>query len=153
MLGKVIGVDMTPEMLEKAQNNALKYGYSNVEFRFGDIEALPVEDKSVDVIISNCVINLAPDKEKVFREAFRVLKPGGRIYISDIVLLAELPEDLRNDKDLLAGCVAGAILKEDYLNLLNKAGFSVEILSEDANVNKKQHKELPVESLRLKACV
>ncbi|MDQ1253767.1 MAG: arsenite methyltransferase [Euryarchaeota archaeon] len=151
--GKVIGVDMTPEMLEKAQNNALKYGYSNVEFRFGDIEALPVEDKSVDVIISNCVINLAPDKEKVFREAFRVLKPGGRIYISDIVLLAELPEDLRNDKDLLAGCVAGAILKEDYLNLLNKAGFSVEILSEDANVNKKQHKELPVESLRLKACV
>jgi len=144
---------MTPEMLEKAQNNALKYGYSNVEFRFGDIEALPVEDKSVDVIISNCVINLAPDKEKVFREAFRVLKPGGRIYISDIVLLAELPEDLRNDKDPLAGCVAGAILKEDYLNLLNKAGFSVEILSEDANVNKKQHKELPVESLRLKACV
>jgi SAM-dependent methyltransferase len=150
--GKVIGVDMTPEMLEKAQANALNYGYSNVEFRFGDIEALPVEDKSVDVIISNCVINLAPDKEKVFSEAFRVLKTGGRMYISDMVLLAELPEDLKNDKDLLAGCVAGAILKEDYLNLLNKVGFSVEILSEDASVNKKQYKGLPVESLRLKAC-
>jgi ubiquinone/menaquinone biosynthesis C-methylase UbiE len=150
--GKVIGVDMTPEMLEKAQNNALKYGYSNVEFRFGDIEALPVEDKSVDVIISNCVINLAPDKEKVFREAFRVLKPGGRMYISDMVLLAELPEDLRNDKDMLAGCVAGAILKEDYMNLLKKAGFSVEILTEDPNVNKEQYKGLPIESLRLKAC-
>ena len=119
---------MTPEMLEKAQANALKYGYSNVEFRFGDIEALPVEDNSVNIIISNCVINLAPDKEKVFREAFRVLKPGGRMYISDMVLLAELPEDLKNDKDLLAGCVAGALLKEEYLRLLKKAGFSVEIL-------------------------
>ena len=144
---------MTPEMLERAQANALKYGYSNVEFRLGDIEALPVENKSVDVIISNCVINLAPDKDKVFREAFRVLKPGGRMYISDMVLLAELPEDLKNDKDLLAGCIAGAILKEEYLSLLEKVGFSVEIQSEDTDISKSQYKGLPVESLRLKACV
>jgi arsenite methyltransferase len=150
-LGKVIGVDMTPEMLEKAQVNALKYGYSNVEFRFGDIEALPVEDRSVDAIISNCVINLAPDKEKVFREAFRVLKPGGKMYISDMVLLAELPEDLRNDKDLLAGCIAGALLKEEYLRLLKKAGFSVKILHEDFDINERQYRSLPVESLKLKA--
>jgi SAM-dependent methyltransferase len=124
--GKVIGVDMTPEMVEKAQANARKYGYLHVGFRRGDIENLPVEDSSVDVIISNCVINLAPDKEKVFREAFRVLKPEGRIYISDMVLLDELPEDLKNDHDLLAGCVAGALLKDEYLRLLKKAGFSVE---------------------------
>lgn len=149
--GKVIGVDMTPEMLEKAKANALKYGYSNVEFRLGDIEVLPVEDKYIDVIISNCVINLAPDKEKVFREGYRVLKPGGRMYISDMVLLAELPEELRNDKELLAGCVAGAVLKADYLGLLEKTGFSVEIQSEDASISKKQYKGLPVESLRLKA--
>jgi arsenite methyltransferase len=151
--GKVIGVDMTQTMLEKARMNALQYGYSNVEFRLGDIEALPVEDRSVDIIISNCVINLAPDKEKVFAEAFRVLKPGGRMYISDMVLLAELPEDLKNDKDLLAGCVAGAILKEEYLMLLEKAGFSVEILHEDVSISKRQYKELPVESLKLKAWV
>ncbi len=119
--GKVIGVDMTPEMVEKAQANARQYGYSNIEFRHGDIEALPVEDSSVDVIISNCVINLAPDKEKVFREAFRVLKPEGRMYISDMVLLEDLPEYLKNDNDLLAGCVAGAVLKEEYLRLLKKS--------------------------------
>lgn len=149
--GKVIGVDMTPEMLEKAKANALKYGYSNVEFLFGDIEALPVEDKSVNIVISNCVINLAPDKEKVFREAFRVLKPGGRMYLSDMVLLAELPEDLKNNKDLLAGCVAGALLKEEYLRHLKEAGFSVEILSEDSEISERQYGKLPVESLKLKA--
>lgn len=151
--GKVIGVDMTPEMLEKAKANALKYGYSNVEFRSGDIEALPVEDKSVDIVISNCVINLAPDKEKVFREAFRVLKPGGRMYLSDMVLLAELPEDLKNDRDLLAGCVAGALLKEEYLRLLREAGFSVEILNEDTEISERQYGSLPVESLKLKAWI
>ncbi len=151
--GKVIGVDMTPEMIEKAHANAQKYGYSNVEFRHGDIEALPVEDSSVDVIISNCVINLAPDKEKVFREAFRVLKPEGRMYISDIVLLEDLPEELKNDNGLLAGCIAGAVLKEDYLKLLKKAGFSIEILNEDLDISKRQYGELPVESLKLKAWV
>jgi SAM-dependent methyltransferase len=149
--GKVIGVDMTQAMIEKAQANALKYGYSNVEFRLGDIEALPVESGSVDAIISNCVINLAPDKEKVFREAFRVLKSGGAMYVSDMVLLAELPEDLRNDKDLLTGCVAGALLKEEYLGLLKKVGFSVEILGEDTSLNKKQYVGLPIESLKVKA--
>jgi len=151
--GKVIGVDMTQEMVEKAQGNARKYGYSNVEFRQGDIEALPLDDRSVDVIISNCVINLAPDKEKVFREAFRVLKPGGRMYVSDMVLLEDLPEDLKNDCDMLAGCVAGALLKEEYLELLKKAGFSVKILAEDSDISKRQYGGLPVESLKLKAWV
>jgi ubiquinone/menaquinone biosynthesis C-methylase UbiE len=149
--GKVIGVDMTQAMIEKAKANALKYGYSNVEFRLGDIEALPVESNSVDVIISNCVINLAPDKEKVFKEAFRVLKPGGSMYISDMVLLAELPEEMKNDEDLLTSCLAGALLKEDYLRLLNKAGFSIEILNEDQYINKKQYNGLLAESLKLKA--
>ncbi len=151
--GKIIGVDMTQSMLEKARANALRYGYSNVEFRLGDIEELPIENRSIDVIISNCVINLAPDKEKVFREAFRVLKPGGRMYISDMVLLAELPEYLKDDKDLLAGCVAGALLKEEYLRLLKNAGFSVEILDEDSDISKRQYGELPVESLKLKAWI
>jgi arsenite methyltransferase len=151
--GKVIGVDMTPEMIEKAQVNAQKYGYLNVEFRQGDIEALPVEDSSVDVVISNCVINLAPDKEKVFREAFRVLKPEGRLYISDMVLLEDLPENLKNDPELLAGCVAGAILKDEYLKLLKRAGFSVEILAEDQDISRRQYGSLPIESLKLKAWV
>jgi arsenite methyltransferase len=149
--GKVIGVDMTGEMVEKARANALKYGYPNVEFRQGDIEALPLEAGSVDVIISNCVINLAPDKEKVFREAFRVLKPGGRMYISDMVLLAELPKELRENEELLVGCVAGAVLKEEYLGLLKDADFAVEILEEDSGISDRQYGGLPVESLKLKA--
>jgi len=131
--GKVFGVDMTDEMLEKARENAKKGGYTNVEFRKGDIEDLPVEDNSIDVIISNCVINLAPDKEKVFREAFRVLKTGGRLMVSDVVLVKPLPEELLNDKELLIGCVSGAILKKDYLSLLEKTGFT------DITI----HKEIP----------
>ncbi len=122
--GKVIGVDMTDEMLKKARENAKKGNYTNVEFRNGDIEDLPVDDDSIDAIISNCVVNLAPDKEKVFKEAYRVLKKGGRLMISDVVLIKPLPEDLKNDKDLLVGCISGAILKQDYLDLLKKAGFS-----------------------------
>lgn len=122
--GKVFGVDMTDEMLNKARENAKKGNYTNVEFRKGDIENLPVEDDSIDVIISNCVINLAPDKEKVFKEAYRVLKTGGRLMVSDVVLVKPLPEELLNDKDLLIGCVSGAILKEDYLNLMKQAGFT-----------------------------
>lgn len=121
--GKVIGVDMTDEMLEKARENTRKGNYANVEFRKGDIENLPVDDNSVDAIISNCVINLAPDKEKVFKEAHRVLKTSGRLMISDVVLTKPLPEELKNDKELLVGCVSGAILKQDYLKLLGKAGF------------------------------
>lgn len=122
--GKVIGIDMTEEMLDKAKENARKNGYTNVEFRKGDIEDLPIEDNAIDVIISNCVINLAPDKEKVFKEAHRVLKTGGRLMASDIVLIKPLPEELKKDEELLVGCVSGAILKQDYLELLGKAGFA-----------------------------
>jgi len=122
--GKVFGVDMTDEMLDKARENAKKGGFANVEFRKGDIEELPIEDSSIDVIISNCVINLAPDKDRVFKEAYRVLKTGGRLMVSDVVLVKPLPEELLNDKDLLVGCVSGAILKKDYLDLLKQAGFN-----------------------------
>ncbi len=123
LTGKVIGVDMTPDMIDLARENARKYEYGNVEFRLGEIENLPVADNSVDVIISNCVINLSPEKQRVFDEAYRVLKPGGRLSISDIVLLKELPESIRNNEDLLAGCVAGAELKDKYLELIKNAGF------------------------------
>ncbi len=149
--GKVIGVDMTEEMVEKARQNAEKYDYNNVEFRLGYIDELPVEDSSIDVIISNCVINLAPDKLKVFMDAFRVLKAGGRMYISDIVLLRELSEEDRNNKELLAGCVAGALLKDEYLGLLKKAGFEVEILGEDRDISKRQYQGYPLESLKVGA--
>jgi len=121
--GKVIGVDMTPEMLERARANAIKGGYTQVEFREGHIEALPVDDASVDVIISNCVINLSPDKPQVFSEAFRVLKPGGRIYVSDIVLLRPLPGFLQRSVGLYTSCVAGALQKSDYLAAMEGAGF------------------------------
>jgi arsenite methyltransferase len=121
--GKVIGIDMTPEMLERARENARKDKIDNVEFRQGDIEHLPVEDGSVDVIISNCVINLAPDKGRVFREAFRVLKPGGRLMVSDIVLTKPLPEFVQNSVAAYVGCVAGAALREDYLEAMRQAGF------------------------------
>jgi ubiquinone/menaquinone biosynthesis C-methylase UbiE len=113
--GKVIGVDMTSEMIEKARENAQKGGYQNVEFRLGEIENIPAADNSVDVIISNCVINLSPDKGKVFQEAFRVLKPGGRLMVSDIVLLKELPDFIRDSIAAYVGCISGAMRKEDYL--------------------------------------
>ncbi len=121
--GKVLGVDMTPEMLQQARANLKKSGRTNVEFRLGEIENLPVADQSVDVILSNCVINLSPDKQRVFREAFRVLRPGGRLQISDIVALQPLPEDLRADLDLYAGCVAGAALVDDLRAMMRDAGF------------------------------
>ena len=149
--GKVIGVDMTEDMLKKARSIAAKYKYNNVEFRKGDIENLPLENNSVNVIISNCVINLAPDKSKVFREAYRVLKNGGRMYVSDIVLLKELPDEKRNDKNLLSGCVAGALLKDDYLNKLKTAGFNVNILSEDKEISKRQYKGIALESIKIEA--
>lgn len=122
--GQVFGVDMTDEMLVKARENAKRGGFTNVEFKKGDIENLPFTDNSIDVVISNCVINLAPNKAKVFQETFRVLKTGGRLMVSDVVLVKPLPEELKNDPDLLIGCVSGAILKEDYLRLLKQAGFS-----------------------------
>jgi arsenite methyltransferase len=129
--GRVIGVDMTPEMLEKARGNAAKGGYANVEFRLGEIEHLPVSDGEADVIISNCVINLSPDKPQVFHEAYRALKPGGRLFVSDMVLLKELPAYLRESAQAYAGCVAGASLKGDYLEALGRAGFrDVRVLKE-----------------------
>jgi len=122
--GRVIGVDMTPEMIDRARAAARKNGFSNVEFRLGEIESLPLADSSVDVIISNCVINLSTEKERVFREAFRVLKPGGRLMISDIMLREKLPERLATNAALFAGCVAGAVLEEDYLHMMREAGLS-----------------------------
>ena len=121
--GRVIGVDMTPAMLDKARENAQKGGYDNVEFRLGEIENLPVADNTADIIISNCVINLSPDKSRVFQEAFRVLKPGGRLMVSDIVLLKELPAGLKESIDAYVGCIAGAVMKDDYLDAIGKAGF------------------------------
>jgi SAM-dependent methyltransferase len=121
--GKVIGVDMTHEMLEKARKNAEKGGYKNVEFRLGEIEHLPVADSSVDAAISNCVINLSPEKEQVFREVFRVLRPGGRMMVSDIVLLRELPPNVAGSIAAYVGCIAGAETKQRYLAAIRKAGF------------------------------
>ncbi len=149
--GKVIGVDMTEEMVEKARLLAKKYGFSNAEFRLGDIENLPVDSDSVDVIISNCVINLAPDKDRVFREAYRVLREGGRMYVSDIVLLKELDKEKKNDKSLLSGCVAGALLREDYIGRIAKAGFKVKVLSEDKEISKAQYQGIALESIKIEA--
>jgi SAM-dependent methyltransferase len=121
--GQVIGVDMTPDMLAKARNNAEKGQYNNVEFRLGEIEHLPVADSIADVIISNCVINLSPNKPQVFRETFRVLKSGGRLAISDVVATIELPEEMRNDEKLIAGCMGNASLIEDLETIMQDAGF------------------------------
>jgi SAM-dependent methyltransferase len=121
--GKVIGIDFTPAMIEKARTNANKLGYHNVEFRQGDIEKMPVTADLADVIVSNCVLNLVPGKDGVFKEIFRVLKPGGHFSISDIVLAGNLPEALRKDAEMYAGCVSGAIQKEVYLELINTNGF------------------------------
>jgi SAM-dependent methyltransferase len=121
--GKVIGVDMTADMLDRARENVRKGNYDNVEFRLGEIENLPVGDNQVDVIISNCVINLSPDKKRVFREAFRALRPGGRLMVSDIVLLKELPVEIRNSVAAYVGCVAGAVTKKEYVEAIQAAGF------------------------------
>lgn len=122
--GHVIGVDMTPEMLRKARENAAKGGFTNVEFRLGEIEHLPVADASVDVILSNCVINLSPEKSQVFREAYRALKPGGRLAVSDVVTTAPLPAEIQNDLSLQTCCVAGAALLDDLQQMLQEAGFT-----------------------------
>ncbi len=129
--GRVIGIDMTPEMVEKARENAEKGKYENVEFRLGEIEHLPAADSSVDIIISNCVINLAPDKNNVFMEAFRVLKAGGRLMISDIVLLKELPDSIKSSIEAYVGCVSGAVMKDKYIGAIKEAGFKeVRIIDE-----------------------
>jgi len=145
--GKVIGVDMTKEMVERARENAKKKNITNVEFLLGEIENLPLKDNSVDTIITNCVINLTSDKAKTFNEAYRVLKPGGKIYLSDIVLLKELSKEQKNNKDLLTGCVAGALLKKDYLDKIKKAGFDVHILYENKEISKQQYHGIALESL------
>lgn len=141
--GKVIGVDFTEAMIEKARSNAAQLGYPNVEFRAGDIENIPVEDNSVDVVVSNCVFNLVPDKVRAFAETFRILKPGGHFSISDIVLRGTLPVALRKSAEMYAGCVAGAVSKSEYLKIIEDCGF----------VNIKVQKEkliiLPDEVLRL----
>ena len=122
--GRVIGVDMTPEMIERAQANAKRVNAANVEFRHGYLESLPVESNTIDVIISNCVINLSPDKEKVFNEAFRVLAPGGKLAVSDIVTDGELPEIVRNSLSAWAGCVAGAVEAKEYISMMEAVGFT-----------------------------
>jgi arsenite methyltransferase len=128
--GKAIGVDMTKEMVDKAKGIARSHGYHNVEFRLGEMERLPVRDESVDVIISNCVINLSPDKSRAFQEAYRVLKPKGRLIVSDIVSEGALPDEIKEDPDAWAGCIAGALEQHEYLEKIKKAGFEdVEVVS------------------------
>ena len=122
--GRVIGVDMTPEMIDRARAAARQGGFQNVEFRLGEIENLPVADGTVDAVISNCVINLSPHKGRVFQEAFRALKPGGRLLVSDIVLTGQLPPQVRDSVELWAGCLAGALPEQEYLRLIREAGFS-----------------------------
>ncbi|MCW8802456.1 MAG: arsenite methyltransferase [Candidatus Bathyarchaeota archaeon] len=129
--GKVIGVDMTQQMIDRAKTTASENGYTNVEFRLGEIESLPVDDASVDVIISNCVVNLAPDKLKVFKEAYRVLKPEGHLMVSDLVTLEDLPESIKKSFDAWSCCIAGALEKDDYLNKIAEAGFTdVKVVSQ-----------------------
>jgi arsenite methyltransferase len=126
--GRVIGIDITKEMIEKANKNNAKLGYKNVEFKFGDIEAMPLDNNIADVIVSNCVLNLVPDKQKAFSEMFRILKPGAHFCVSDIVIPGEMSEQLKNSAAMYAGCVSGAINQEEYLDIIDKSGFkNVEI--------------------------
>jgi len=132
--GRVIGIDMTEPMIEKAGNNLKKLGYSNVEFRLGDIEDMPVTSDSTDVVISNCVLNLVPDKRKAFSEIFRILKPGGHLSVSDIVLRGELPEKIRLAAEMYAGCVSGAIEIEEYLRLIMQAGLANSLIQKEKHI-------------------
>jgi SAM-dependent methyltransferase len=139
--GKVIGVDFTEKMIGKARNNAEKLGYNNVEFRYGDIEKLPLTANVADVVVSNCVMNLVPDKQKAFAETFRVLKPGGHFSISDIVLIGELPEGLKKNAEMYAGCISGAIQKDEYLQIIEASGFN------HIEIQKNKRIQLPEEIL------
>ena len=157
--GRVIGIDMTPEMIEKARENAKKGNYRNVEFRLGEIENLPVADNSVDVVISNCVINLAPDKRRVFTEAFRVLKPSGRLMISDMVLLKKLPNSIKDSIEAYIGCLSGAVMKDEYIEaitaagfqevgIINEASFPIECIANDPTVKAtRKNLRIPVEEI------
>lgn len=135
--GKVIGIDFTPAMLEKARTNAEKRGFNNVEFRQGDIENMPVSSNTADVVVSNCVLNLVPNKDGVLKDILRVLKPGGHFSISDVVLIGDLPDAFRKDAELYSGCISGAIQKDDYLNLIKANGF------ENITLQKQKHIILP----------
>lgn len=137
--GRVIGLDFTEKMVEKARNNAGKLRYKNVEFKLGEIEDMPIADNTADVVVSNCVLNLVPDKEKAFQETYRILKPGGHFSISDIVLKGDLPEGLRDDAAMYAGCVSGAIDIQEYLNIIRKAGFN------NIRIQQERENELPEE--------
>jgi arsenite methyltransferase len=153
--GLVIGVDMTEEMVDRAKTIAVDYGYANVEFRLGEIERLPVEDESVDAIISNCVINLSPDKAKVFGEAYRVLKPGGRLTVSDIVSDGVIPDEIKNDANAWTGCIAGALEQQEYLEKIKKSGFGdIQILSSrEFYIENKANQTLEkLLSITVKAC-
>ncbi len=132
--GKIIGVDFTPIMVKKARENAEKLGYNNVEFRQGDIDDMPISKNVADVVVSNCVLNLVPNKEKVINEIFRVLKPGGHFSISDIVLAGNLPESLKQDAEMYAGCVAGAIQKDEYLNYIKASGFKGVVIQKEKTI-------------------
>ncbi|MDM7934873.1 MAG: arsenite methyltransferase [Methanothrix sp.] len=131
--GKVIGVDITSEMVDRARENARRGGYTNIDFRQGDLENMPVADRYVDLVISNCVINLVPNKRMVFKEAFRVLKPGGRLAVSDIVLRRELPDFVRRSTEAYIGCLAGAIMRDEYLRIIGEVGFQeIEVVEESS---------------------
>jgi len=140
--GKIIGIDFTVKMIEKAHLNADKLGYKNVEFRQGDIENMPIAGGVADVVVSNCVLNLVPDKKQAFAETFRILKKGGHFSVSDIVLVGELPEGLRKSAEMYVGCVAGAIQKEEYIGIIKEAGFK------EIKIQKEKRIELPDEILK-----
>ncbi len=148
--GIVIGIDMTESMITKARANASKLGYKNVEFRFGDIEYIPIQENTADVVVSNCVMNLVPDKKKAFAETYRILKSGGHFCISDIVLSGELPKELKEEATLYAGCIAGAVQKEEYLRIIQGAGFTNITIQKDRKIdipNEILEKFLTVEQL------
>jgi arsenite methyltransferase len=133
--GRVIGIDMTDAMIAKANANAANLGFKNVEFRLGDIDNMPVEDKTADVVVSNCVMNLVPNKQKAFAETFRIIKQNGHFSISDIVLQGELPDDVRNEATLYAGCISGAVQKEEYLRIIKEAGFINITIQKDRKID------------------
>ncbi len=149
--GRVIGIDMTDAMIDKAKANALKLGFTNVEFRLGDIENIPIEDNTADVVVSNCVMNLVPDKKKAFAETIRILKRGGHFSISDIVLQGNLPKDLRDEAALYAGCISGAVQREEYLDTIRQAGFTNITIQKDRKIdipNEILARHLTLEQLR-----